>query len=173
MAAYTTPATVIIPGKWTLTLGTAPGTDFSCDAAGVHLQSNAQTTTVAATLCQNGYDDVSDVRYALVLDFHAFWDEVTNLFQYLWDNSLTTQTFTFTGTNKATPPTTKWKMTGTVRIVSPPFDAVAGSVVAGSVTLPCIGKPVITAASATLFAEADAETTVDETTVPEAEPVPA
>jgi hypothetical protein len=170
MAAYTTPATVVIPGKWTLTLGTAPGTDFSCDAAGVHLQSNAQTTTVAATLCQNGYDDVSDVRYALVLDFHAFWDEVTNLFQYLWDNSLTTQTFTFTGTNKATAPTTKWKMTGTVRIVSPPFDAVAGSVVAGSVTLPCIGKPTITPASATFLAADETEQAAADA---EAEPVPA
>jgi hypothetical protein len=143
--AYTSSATVITPGKWTLMLGLATADqEFSCDAGGVHLASDAQTTTVAPTLCAPGYDDIASVNHSLTLDFQAFLDEAASLWFFLWDNAGAEAKFEFTGTNAATAPTTPFMVSGTVRLVKPPLDAVAGEVVTGSVTLPCTVEPTVT-----------------------------
>jgi len=48
--------------------------------------------------------------------------------------------------------------TGKVRVVKPPLDAVAGSVVTGSVTLPCTTEPQVTKPVVVVAAAASSQT---------------
>jgi hypothetical protein len=144
-AAYTSPATVIVPGKWTLKIGpTTASIDFTCDAGGVHLTSEPQTTTVGASWCQNGYDDVGSVKHNLVIDFQAFIDEAASLWYWLWSNAGIIASFEISGSNRAVAPTTPFKIAGKCRVVPGPFDGIAGDVVTGTVTMPCTTVPVVT-----------------------------
>ena len=134
------PATVVTPGLFTLKLGltSTPTQSYECEMTGFHLQSNPVTTSVPASFCKDGYDDVGSVTHAVVIDFLGFMESATALWYFLWDNSGKEVFFEF-----AEAGTGKIKLTGSVRAVKPPFDAIAGQVVSGTVTLPVLTGPTI------------------------------
>jgi len=113
---------------------------------GFHIQSNPVTTSVPASFCKEGYDDVGSVTHAAVIDFLGFMESAAALWYFLWDNAGKEVFFEFAETG-----TGKLKISGSLRDVKPPLDAIAGQVVAGSVTLPVLTGPTI--AKPTVLAE--------------------
>jgi hypothetical protein len=114
---------------------TTADVEFTCEANGFHISSEPVTTSVPASFCAEGYDDIGSVKANLTLDFQGFMEDAAALFYFLWENSLQTALVEFK--MGPTAPT----FTGTVRVIRPPFDAIAGEVIQGSVTMPFIVGP--------------------------------
>lgn len=133
-------------GPGTLKLGTAPGTDFSCQVQSMGLNVDKDAADALTVLC--GDVVPGSITYSYVLAGTLLQDLVTSgLAEYTWLNAGKTVAFEYVPTTNATG----FKITGNI-VVDPmalgTSDGEYGDTMTSDVEWTCTAKPTVTFASA-------------------------
>jgi len=123
-------------GPGTLTFGTGTPVDFSAQSAAVKLTPSVDSTDGTPTLETPDPAPLSTVSWALNVDAIQDFDNATGFVNYLMDNALSEQAFTWTPNTAAGT-----KYAGTVQIVPIEIGGDVGVQVVTSVELPLVGEP--------------------------------
>jgi hypothetical protein len=129
-------------GPGTFTLGTAPGTDYSCQVQSMGVNISKDEGDSIQTLCGDSVPGSISYDYSLEGTFLQDYTTPTGLVQYSWDNGGQPSEFTFVPSTANTT-----SVTGTV-IIDPlsigTSDGAVGDVLTSDFAWSCIGKPDIT-----------------------------
>jgi hypothetical protein len=126
-------------------LTTAP--EFQCQVTSVALTPAAQTEALAATLCRAESDLAKPSKWTLDLEILQDWTDPAGVSFYLYDADGLTKFFSVSYSGTVAP-----IATGECSIVSAAFLGAASGPLAGTASLPCIGKPAITKPTGTAVA---------------------
>lgn len=126
----------------------APG--FECQVTSVTLTPSAVTDTLPATLCQGESDTVKSSKWNLDLEVLQDWTDPDGVSFYLYDNDAERAFFSVSHSGATAP-----IATGEVTIQSGAFLGAASGALTATVSLPCVGKPVISKPTGALAATAD------------------
>lgn len=129
-------------GPGTFKLGTAPGTDYSCQVQSMGLTPTKDEGDPITPLCGDTVPGGISYTYSLAGTFLQDLGAATGLSQYCWANAGTAQAFEFTPSTGAAT-----KVAGTV-VVDPldigASDAAYGDVLTADFEFTCVGKPTVT-----------------------------
>lgn len=118
--------------------GLVTAVGFECQVTSVALTPAPQTDTLAATLCQAESDTAKPSKWTLELEILQDWTDPAGVSFFLYDNDAEEQEFSVSYSND-TPPVA----TGRCTVVAGQFLGAASGPLAGTASMPCIGKPVI------------------------------
>lgn len=139
-------------GPGTLTLGTAPGTDFSCQVQSLGLNVDKDEGDAITVLC--GDEVPGSVAYAYTLAGTLLQDLNTGgVVEYSWDNAGEAVEFTYVPATSETA----LSVSGTVTVDPMSIgtsDGEFGDVLTSDVEWACVGKPDVTWSSITAAATA-------------------
>jgi hypothetical protein len=129
-------------GPGTLTLGTTPGTDFSCQVQSMGVNVDKDEGDPVKTLCGDSAPGAINYTYSLAGTVLQDFAATAGLAQYTWTNAGTPQEFHFTPSTAAVT-----SITGSV-IIDPvslgSSDAEFGDVLTSDVEWSCVGTPDVT-----------------------------
>lgn len=120
---------------------------FECQVTSVALTPAAQTDTLAATMCRGESDVAKPSKWTLDLEILQDWVVPDGVSFFLYDHDAEQMWFSVSYTTSA-PPVAE----GECSIVSAAFLGAASGPLAGTASLPCIGKPAISKPTATAVA---------------------
>lgn len=113
---------------------------FECQVTSAAITSTPNLITVPATGCEGPTEIPQKSSFALALSALQDWGQTDSLSQYLWDNDTLESEFSIALAGAPFP-----VATGTVRVVAGQYGGDFAAAQNFTVTMPCQGKPVITA----------------------------
>jgi len=138
------PRSTIVIDNAILKLGpTATAVDFSCQVNSAALTPTPNSVDVPATFCVGKSTTAAPSSFALDLTYLQDWGDAASVSQYLYDND-GQQGVDFEMSGIATTGNTV-TVTGVCTIVAGDYGGEAGTPLQATVSLPCDGKPTITA----------------------------
>jgi hypothetical protein len=126
-------------GPGTFTLGTTPGTDYSCQVQSIGLVVNKDEGDSITTLCGDSVPGSISYDYSLEGTVLQDYTEATGLVQFTWANKGQPVEFAFT------PSTTAGASVAGTVIVDPlsigTADGAVGDVLTSDFAFACVGEP--------------------------------
>lgn len=148
-------------GPGTLMLGTAPGTDFSCQVESLGLNVDKNEGDPITVLCGDSVPGSIDYAYSLAGTLLQDIGTASGVVEYSWDNAGEQVPFTYEPSTAAGA-----SITGTV-VIDPmsigTSDGAFGDVLTSDVEWSCVGKPDVTFGGGAAAATAAEPEPVDET----------